>query len=217
MPIIPNTTDLLAEINALAKRVAVLENTNPLLHSAITDGVFQVVDSGGNVSFEAGTLPARGNSPAQVGARANNAGVPIWDSLGVLGLPKLLAEVIQTSAVQGTNTSFADVSGLVTPTFTLSRSSTVVTFAMGRFAAEAIGSGNIAFLGVRCGPNTTTGAPAEVDAQAARLFVPYCIFFRTVLAAGSYTAALQAQTSLSGGGNQWDVAYGSIDVWQFGG
>jgi hypothetical protein len=178
---------------------------------------FVAIDPTGIVRAEMGNLPVRGVSAAQWGFRATDAsGTPIFDSLGVLGIPKRLAEVIQTTAVQGTNTSFADVSGAVTPTFTLSRASNVLVMAMGRIAAQAAGSGNVVFLGLRCGSDTTTGAPIEADAIATDNFMPYCLFFWDTLAAGSYTAALQAQTSLTGA-NHWNVAYADVIVFQFGG
>lgn len=194
-----------------------LPNGVPISLWQLDQNMMQAIDPNGIARLQLGNLPQNGASPAQWGGRANAAdGTPIWDSLGVLGLPKRLAEVIQTTAVQGTNTSFADVSGAVTPTFTLSRQSNILVMAMGRIAAQAAGSGNVVFLGLRCGSDTTTGAPLEADAIATDNFMPYCLFFWDTLAAGSYTAALQAQTSLTGA-NHWNVAYADVIVFQFGG
>ena len=163
---------------------------------SLDSSMFQARDPGGVARFQAGNLPANGVSPAQWGFRANAAdGTPLFDSIGAVGLPKKLAEVIQTSAVQGTNTSFADVSGGVTPSFTLSRQANLLVMAMGRVACQPVNSGFFTFLGLRCGS--------------------YCLFFWTTLAAGSYTAALQANAQ-GGVGAQWNVAYVDCVVFQFG-
>lgn len=202
---------------SLVSGTSALPSAAPVSLWQLDQNMMQAFDTAGVARLQLGNLPANGASPAQWGGRANAAdGTPLWDSLGVLGLPKRLAEVIQTSAVQGTNLSFADVSGAVTPTFTLARQSNVLVMAMGRIAAQAAGSGNVVFLGLRCGSDVTTGAPLEADALSVDNFMPYCLFFWDTLAAGSYTAALQAQTSL-GGANHWNVAYADVIVFQFGG
>lgn len=185
---------------------------------SLNQSEFQAIDPSGVTRAEMGNLAQNGLSPAQWGFRANGAdGVPLFDSVGVIGLPKRLAEVINTSAVQGTNTSFADVSGAVTSTFTLSRQSNLLVMAMGRVAAQPANTGNFVFLGLRCGSSTTTGSPSEVDAATTTvMFVPFCLFFWVTLAAGSFTAALQANAQ-GGVGAQWNVAYADVIVFQFGG
>lgn len=185
---------------------------------SLSQQMFQAFDPLGIPRFQAGNMPQNGISPAQWGGRINGPdGVTLFDGVGAVGLPKRLAEVIQTSAVQGTNSAFADVSGGVTPTFTLSRQSNVLVFAMGRFAAQPANTGNLAFLGLRCGSDTTSGAPAETDANTTAVsFVPFCLFFWDTLAAGSYTAALQASAQ-GGVGAQYNVAYLDVIVFQFGG
>jgi hypothetical protein len=192
---------------------------NPATLWSLDRSMFQAFDPAGTARIQLGNLPVNGISPAQWGGRANAAdGTPIWDSLGVVGLPKTLASVTQISAVQGTNTALADVSGGVTPTFTLSRTGNVLVMAMGRVGAQPVNTGNIAFLGLRCGSDQTAGAPNEVDAATTTLaFYPFSIFFLDTLAAGSYTAALQAYAQPVGVGAQWNVAYLSVAVFLFGG
>lgn len=178
--------------------------------------LIQVTDPNGVVRAVLGNLAANGVSPAQWGFRANDAsGNPIFDSLGLIGVAKNIAEVVNINAVQGNNLAFADVSGAVTPSFTLARTSNLLVMAMGSWAAQVAGAGNVCFLGLRCGPNTTTGAPMRVDA-AVPGFVPYSVFFFTTLGAGTYTAALQAHSSSNTGGDQWNVAYADVAVLQMG-
>src|SRR5262249_24562622 len=79
-----------------------------------------ITDSTGQVRWEEGNLAAVGNSPAQYGARALDAsGTPIFDSLGVIGIPKLLGSNSSTTSPDivgpATNTSISGSS----VTFTL--------------------------------------------------------------------------------------------------
>lgn len=95
----------------------------------------QIFDSNGTVRVEMGNLAARGVSAAQFGLRVNDASaVPFFDTLGVLGLPKLLASgganwtATNVVGVAGPPTGISGTGGEVVLTsfnFTLSRTATV--------------------------------------------------------------------------------------------
>src|SRR5262249_39805936 len=90
-----------------------------------------ITDSTGQVRWEEGNLAAVGNSPAQYGARALDAsGTPIFDSLGVIGIPKLLGSNSSTTSPDivgpATNTSISGSS----VTFTLARQQVVLSLFM---------------------------------------------------------------------------------------
>src|SRR5262249_21391806 len=77
-----------------------------------------VTDASGVVRVELGNLAANGVSPAQYGFRANDAtGSPLFDSLGVVGIPKLLGSKSSTTSP-----------AIVGPAPTTSLTCSIVTF-----------------------------------------------------------------------------------------
>src|SRR5262245_36483670 len=114
-----------------------------------------VTDTAGVIRAEWGNLAAVGNSPAQYGFRANDAtGTPIFDSLGLIAVMKVLGTVTDGNPTNVTSTTFITENSTST-TFSLARQATILALCHSSAFINA-GTGNangiLNFDGTNHGP-----------------------------------------------------------------
>lgn len=198
--------------------------------NVIFDGYFQYKDSNGVTRWEFGNLPANGNSPAQQGARANNAGgVPIFDTLGLIDVETAIGSSVSQpwspSTLTGTTTptGITGTNGEVTITsanFTLTRTLNVLVLASCA-AAGWVTVGPIAlavpiYVRITGHANGASGAVSRSTTAGSTTFPTTATVFQQIsLPAGSYTANL-IWNSVAGTSDRLDVYAYNLYVFQKG-
>lgn len=102
-----------------------------------------VTDPSNVVRAEWGNLAANGNSPAQYGFRANNgAGVPIFDSLGLIAVMSVLGSFTDNAADTINSLTPVVLGGVVTTTFSATRTVRVLAmvWATGKITTATAGN-----------------------------------------------------------------------------
>ena len=175
-----------------------------------------VFDDAGVSRAEMGLLAANGNSPAQYGFRANDAsGNPIFDSLGLIAVAKLLANsTLATASYVGTgvnNRVDMSVNEAQQATFTLARPASVL-FLTKTTGFTSGGTGEYAFTTL-----SITGQALVGVGQFDKLVVGYTSdssFLIRSLPAGTFVAK---QLASAEAGQTLTTSGGGIDVILMGG
>ncbi len=212
MPVIPNIDTLATEIDELKRRLAILENTNPLDHGALTQ-----VDSNGIVRVELGNLAARGSSPAQFGLRVDDAsGNPIFDTIGLFGDRVMKSLGIGNGNNQSfTSTTFSAITN-ASVTFTIPSGHPPANIFAPFVATGRVNTnnGNVGFVranlvGVTTSGNLNFGVLANF-AQTSTGWI-----FVTNLAPGTYTCQLEGAVNATP--QTCDIFSNAVQVFQLGG
>lgn len=169
-----------------------------------------VTDTAGTIRAEWGNLAANGISPAQFGFRASNAaGVPIFDSLGLIAVMSQLGETNVFGPIAITSTTPSLISGTAI-TFSLSRSARIlITTSIAANCANANSGSVDVFL------------DGAVDALVGSSVVQWTttttstgsVTFSETLAAGSHTYDLRGHVIA---GNTLTVLSALTFVWLLG-
>jgi len=214
MPITPLPQDLASEVRDLQRRVALLENTNPLRHGAVDD-------SSGILRWQVGDLaaytgPNGVTSPAQTGERALDAsGNLLYDTVGLSSTGKLLGS--QTNFSQGTTTgngSYQTVSGS-TVSFSLTRPTMILVLARGLVTDPTVGdTGFLLSTSILIDGAQSLGNGPEFFnlIGSGNSMTPFAVI--PLMAGGSHSAALGVKQT---NGKSWAATSCSLYVFQLGG
>lgn len=173
-----------------------------------------VTDTSNVVRAEWGNLAANGNSPAQYGFRANDAaGVPIFDSLGLIGVMSILGSFTDNNADTINSTTPAVLGGVVTTTFSVTRTVRVLAmvWATGKFTTATAGNFASGFMFL----DGVSSSPELLWDRANTGYIQTSAAQFLTLAAGSHT--VDFRMSVDNVGLTWTNFQTVLDVFLLGG